>query len=96
MTELTVVSSATGSIKPFVEAALLHEARLFEVAIRQTEVRIHQFEEQYGLTTAQFLAKYAQDKHQHSFDFDDWIGESRMLARLGEKLEILRGIDIAN
>jgi hypothetical protein len=96
MTELTLISSADRSIKPLVEAALLNEARLLEAGIRQTEMRIHKFEEQYNLSTSEFLEKFANNEFQHTFDFDDWIGESRMLARLCEKLETLRGIEIAN
>jgi len=96
MTELTLISSATRSIKPLVEAALFNEARLLEAGIRQTEMRIRQFEAQYNLSTTEFLEKFANNELQHTFDFDDWIGESRMLARLHEKLETLRGIEIAN
>lgn len=96
MTELTLVSSADRSIKPLVEAALLNEARLLEAGIHQTEMRIRKFEEQYNLSTSEFLEKFTNNEFQHTFDFDDWIGESRMLERLYEKLETLRGIEIAN
>ena len=43
-----------------------------------------------------FLAKIAGDELQHADDFDDWIGESRMLARLREKLAGLQGVERAD
>jgi hypothetical protein len=96
MEALTLVSTNERPIKLLVESALTNEARLLEAAIHQTEGRIRNFEEKYDLSTADFLQRFAQNEFQHTFDFDDWIGESRMLARLREKLETVRGIKIAN
>jgi len=47
MTTLTLVSAQQNSIRPLVESALAREAGLLEIAIRQTQTRLHAFEAQY-------------------------------------------------
>lgn len=54
------------------------------------EVRLGSYKDKYGLATNAFLAKTTGDELQHADDFDDWIGESRMLARLRAKLARLQ------
>ncbi len=61
-----------------------------------TRDRIHHFEEKYDMLTSEFLERFAQNEFQHSFDFDEWIGESRMLKRFEKKLARLRDIQIAD
>lgn len=95
MSTLTLTSTRNGSLRPLVEAALDNEAHVLEVGIRKTQWRLHEFESKYNLSTDEFLAKFAQNQLQHSDDFDEWVGESRMLAHLQSKLARLQGIQIA-
>lgn len=61
-----------------------------------TQGRIQYFEEIYAMPTAEFLKRFSEDEFQHSFDFDEWIGESRMLTCIEEKLAQLRDIQSAD
>ena len=76
-----------------VEPALRERIHLLEVAIYRSESRLRRFEHKYGLATDDLLAKIAGDELQHTDDFDDWIGESRMLVRLREKLAGLQDVE---
>lgn len=96
MSQLTLISPDDTSIRSIIESALKDRARVLELSIRQTEARIQQFEETYGLRTNEFLEKFRNNEFQHSFDFDDWIGESRLLVRLQEKLTRVKGIQIVD
>lgn len=96
MSQITLVSPDEISIRPIVESALKARARVLELSIRRTQERLQKFEETYGYRTAEFLEKFSQDELQHSFDFDDWIGESRMLTRMQEKLARIQGIQIVD
>lgn len=95
MTQVTLVSAQNGSIKGLVASALSDKERELKIAIRQTERKIFDLEEKYAISTQEFLAKFARNEIQHSDDFDDWVGESRMLAHLQNKLAKLQGIQIA-
>jgi len=79
-----------------VEAALANELRLMEAGIRRTEQRLLEFEQKYHLGTQDFIASYENDKMEETMDFDEWIGEFRLLARLREKADILKDIRFAS
>jgi len=95
MTQVTLVSADNGSIKGLVVSALSEKERDLKLAIRQTEMKLLALEEKYAFSTQEFLAKFARNEIQHSDDFDEWFGESRMLAHLQGKLAKLQGIQIA-
>jgi hypothetical protein len=96
MTALTLVSTGNRPVRTLVETLLTNEYEDLQVGIQKTEARVHYFENKYGMTTALFLERFARNELLHSFDFDEWIGESRLLQHLREKAETLRSITIAN
>jgi hypothetical protein len=96
MAELTLVSPFGRQLRPLVEAAIQNELRLLAAGIRRTQQRLRAFEQQYGLATTEFLAQYEDDQLEETLDFDEWIGEWRMLERLQDNAATLRGIEFAN
>ena len=96
MADLRLVSSRNRQLKPLVEAALTNELRLTEAGIRRTEQRLLKFEEKYDLGTQDFIARYENDEMKETMDFDEWIGEFRLLGRLREKADTLKDIRFAN
>ncbi len=96
MNTLTLTSTRNGSLRPLVEAALDNEARVLEVGIRKTQWRLHEFESQYNLSTDEFLAKFRVGEIEETLELDEWIGESRMLHHLQEKVATLRSLHIAD
>ncbi len=78
------------------ETALQNELRLLEAGIRRTEQRLREFEQRYGLSSAEFVRRYERDELEESLDFAEWIGEYRLLERLREKADTLREIRFAN
>ena len=96
MTELILVSPDNRSLRPLIEGALANELRLLQAGIRQTEQRLHTFEQQYQMTTALFLQKFENDELDETLDLAEWIGEWRLLQRLREKVNTVQGISFAN
>ena len=96
MADLRLVSSRNHQLKPLVEAALTNELRLTEAGIRRAEQRLMKFEEKYDLGTQDFIARYENDEMKETMDFDEWIGEFRLLGRLREKVDILKDVRFAN
>jgi hypothetical protein len=96
MTELRLVSTRKHQVRPLVEAALANELRLMEVGIRRTEQRLLKFEQKYHLGTQHFIARYENDEMEETMDFDEWVGEFRLLARLREKADTLKDIRFAS
>ena len=96
MAELTLISKSDRPFRAIVEAALMNEYEELHNGIQKTQDRVRYFEEKYQMSTSEFLERFAQNKLEHSFDFDEWIGESRMLDHLVQKAETLRSIEVAN
>ncbi|PQP34767.1 hypothetical protein C6A37_06035 [Desulfobacteraceae bacterium SEEP-SAG9] len=96
MSGLRLVSTRKRQLKPLVEAAIANELRLLEAGVRRTEKRLHEFEEKYNLGTQKFISRYENDELEETLDFDEWIGEFKMLTRLREKVDTLRDIRFEN
>jgi phage shock protein A len=96
MAELTLISQDSGSLKPLIEGAISEALRLTETGIQRTERRIQEFEQKYQVSTQEFLSRYQNDEMPETLDLDEWIGETRMLQRLQDKADRLRGIEFAN
>lgn len=96
MAELILISNRKKSLKPLVQAALDNELRILEAGIRRAEKRIVHFEEQFHMTTADFIRKYENDEIEENLELAEWIGEYRILERQREKVETLRGVKFAN
>jgi hypothetical protein len=96
MTELKLVTPDQRRLRPLVEAAIQNELRLLAAGIRRTEQRLRAFEEQYGLATAEFLDQYGNDQLEETLDFDEWVGEWRLLERLHDNASTLREIRFEN
>jgi hypothetical protein len=96
MADLRLVSTRKRQLKPLVEGALANELRLMQAGLRRTEQRLLEFEEKYHLKTEDLISRYEKDEMEETIDFDEWIGEFRLLARLREKVDTLRGIRFAN
>jgi hypothetical protein len=96
MNELKLISQHPAPIHALVENALQDALNSTENGIRQTEQRLQEFESKYQISTIEFIRRYENDEIQETLEIDEWIGEYRMLNRLTEKAERLRGIKIAN
>ena len=96
MTDLRLVSTRKHQLRPLVEAALANELRLMEAGICRTEQSLLEFEQKYHLRTHDFIARYENDKMEETMDFDEWIGEFRLLARLREKADTLKDVRFAS
>jgi hypothetical protein len=96
MSDVRLVTEGKHELKPLVQAALANELRLIEAGIKQTQKRLESFENQYGMSTQDFISGYERDDREEVLELAEWIGESRLLARLREKAEVLRDIRIEN
>lgn len=96
MTELVLVSSRQLPLRPLIETALTNEVRLLEIGVRRTERRLRAFETAYQMTTREFVRRFENDELPETLELAEWIGEYRLLQRLNEKTEALKGVRFAN
>jgi hypothetical protein len=96
MAELKLVSTQSGSLQSLIEGVIADALRSTELGIRRTEERLREFESKYQLSTTEFINQYENDEHPETLDFDEWIGEARMLQRLQNRAERLRGVELVH
>ena len=101
MTTLTLVqerneTNADFSLRSFVDSVLNSEIQSLEDGLHRTQERIHDFETQYGFSTAELLDRYRQNQIDETLETIEWVGESRMEQHLLKKLHNLRGIRVVD
>jgi len=94
MTTLTLVQEKSDttselSLRAFVESALDIEIQEAEDGLRRNRERLRSFEAQYGLSTAEFLNCYRQNRIHETLETIEWVGESRLEQHLQDELRNL-------
>lgn len=95
MEEVKLISKHP-DLKTLVEGALAAALQSTETGIQSTEKRLREFESKYQLSTEEFLQRFNNDEFQHSFDFDEWIGEAWMLESLLKDKDRIKEIEIVD
>lgn len=93
MAELKLRSKEPDFLKRIIQSALSERLESVKAGIKKTEERLKEFETKYQLLTEEFITHFNNDELSHSFDFDEWIGESQMFAHLLQTKESIEEID---
>ena len=96
MAQLTLISPRKRPLRPLAEAALDHQVRLLQTAIRRSEQKLRTFETGYGLSSEEFPRRYENDELEETLEFAEWVGEIRLLQRLKDKADTLREVQFAH
>ncbi|MBD2580295.1 hypothetical protein [Oscillatoria sp. FACHB-1406] len=96
MAELKLRSTSPALLRQIIESALAERLQSLETGLKRTQERLQEFEERYQLSTAEFIQRFNNDEFAHSFEFDEWVGESRMLRHLQEKKQAIEGVEFVN
>ncbi len=94
--QVTLVSPSGVAIRPLVESALRSESKMIELGLARTQRHLRDFEQKYGMNTAEFYRRLVEDELQESLDFIEWAGEYKTLLKLQEKRRALQEIQFAN
>ena len=96
MAELKLRSKDPDSLRRIIQSALSERLQTVTAGIKKTEERLQEFETKYQLSTEEFITRFNNDEFSHSFDFDEWIGEFRMLTHLQQTKKSIEEIDFVN
>ncbi len=96
MAELKLRSKDPDALRRIIQSALSERLQIVTAGIKKTEERLQEFETKYQLSTEEFITRFNNDEFSHSYDFDEWIGESRMLAHLQRTKKSIEEIDFVN
>jgi len=96
MAELKLRSKYPESLKRIIQSALSERLQSVKAGIKRTEERLEEFETKYQLSTEEFITRFNNDELARSFDFDEWIGESQILAHLQQTKESIEEINFVD
>ncbi|NEP09607.1 MAG: hypothetical protein F6K14_05125 [Symploca sp. SIO2C1] len=96
MAELKLRSKDANFLRRIIESALSERLQSIKAGIKKTEERLQQLEIKYQLSTEELITRFNNDELEHNFYFDEWIGESRMLAHLQQTKESIEEIDFVD
>lgn len=81
------------AITIFQEAIKTEELRV-GYALDMGKKRLANFEKKYGVSSDKFISKLtAEDLEGRDMEYVEWAGEVKLVARLQERLDILKGIE---
>ena len=98
MGEITLKSdkSSDKTIAIFQEAIKTEELRV-GYALDVGKKRLSVFEKKYGVSSEKFLNTLtAEDLDGHDLEYVEWAGELKLVTRLQERFDILKGIKYVN
>jgi hypothetical protein len=96
MAELKLRSKDPDLLKRIIQSALSERLQSVKEGIKRAQERLQEFEVKYQLSTEEFINSFNNNELSHSFDFDEWIAESRMLAHLQQTKESIEEIDFVD
>jgi hypothetical protein len=80
-------------VRSLIEAAVNREIAQLELALRLARKRLEPFEHTYRVTSEHFITEMtAEDLPGGDDEYVQWAGEYRLMQRLVEQLQQLRGI----
>ncbi|TYQ29721.1 hypothetical protein [Pseudanabaena sp. UWO310] len=81
-------------IKEMIQSDFAKRLQSLELGLQKTQTRLEQFEAKYQWSTETFINLFTSDQLQHRLDFDEWLGEAWMLAKLQQKIAIVENEDL--
>ena len=89
MTQLIVKSPGAANVRPLIQAALEHEARVLNIGIQKTTRRLQDFEQRFGIYQDFQAGRMGDD-----MEYMKWAGEYETLLQLREDYAEVKGIQV--
>jgi hypothetical protein len=87
--QVTITTRYKSTLRPIVLSALEAEKRMVLLGLEQTRKRLAEFEQQYGITSAEFERRLNRGELDETISFTDWRMEIGMLRQLEWQYEAL-------
>lgn len=89
--QVTITSDTQVALKPLLESALRSELRTLDLSLQRTAEHLRTFEQQYGMTSAEFEQRFHTGQLKESLDFIEWSGEIQTYRLLEVHRQALQG-----
>jgi len=91
---ITVTADSKVSLKPLLESAIQTEVKVLALGLQRTRDRLAEFEQRFGMSSADFERRFNAHDLDESLDFIEWLGEIKTLRLLEDQQRALQGAQI--
>jgi hypothetical protein len=80
--QLTIKTSNRAALKPILQSAISNEKKMLTLGLERTRQRLAEFEQKFGMSSAEFERRLTADELEETVEFTDWrleIGALRLL-----------------
>ena len=88
--QLVITTHDKTSLRPLLESAIENQKKTLKAGLARTQARLAEFEQRYGMTSAEFERRLQAREIEETFDFTDWRMELGMLTLLQQKYATLQ------
>lgn len=88
--QIVITTNHQTALRPLLEAAIENQKKVLKAGLARTQLRLAQFERQYGMTSAEFEGRLNAREIEETFGFTDWRMELGMLTLLQQKYAALQ------
>jgi hypothetical protein len=88
--QLTITTTDKTALKPLVESAIENEKKMLALGIKRTLKRLAEFEQQFGMASAEFERRLNALELEETVEFTDWRMEIGMLRLLESQYQALQ------
>ena len=93
---LKTTSGDMSAFKKIVSAGISEELKKIEYALEKTRKIIKKYEEEFKMSTEDFLKGFQEGSIEESSDFFEWWAEMKVKSELEEKLHLVKSIEICH
>jgi hypothetical protein len=90
--QLVITPHDKTSLRPRLESAIENQKKTLNAGVARTQARLTEFEQRYGMTSAEFQRRRQAREIEETFDFTDWRMELGMLTLLQQKYATLQAV----
>lgn len=94
MTQLIVKSPSASNVRPLIQAALDHEARILMIGMQKTERRLQDFERRFEMESLKFYQDFQAGNMGDDMEYMKWAGEYETLLQLQEDYAEIKEIQV--
>ena len=92
--QVTIKTTDRATLKPLLESAIENEKKILALGLARTRKRLAEFEQKFGMTSAEFERRLNALELAETVEFTDWRMEIGMLRLLENQYQALQEVQL--
>ena len=93
--QLVITTHDKTSLRPLLESAIENQKNTLNAGLARTQARLTEFEQRYGLPSAEFYRRFQAGQTDDRMDYVEWASLVQMADNAQKRLRLLTGESLA-